>query len=284
MKKFSKIFALILAVVMMCLCLGGCSELDKMREQQAFFTEKDNADAITYNGETYLKIDKFANLPDPLYNSDYNSSIYVTNPDVPVLLSSSLGDWLDISADGNFLYGYIYTPFVTEYNGVYESSVESLYVKAELYDTVIAKIKEGIEYPLYGYSYYTYEEEDDYEGTLHYYYLNSDEIAAINKVIEEVKPTDDEEVIYNYSYALNFDKVSDDKFFGMYSYELYYNYYDGYYLSYYSDSLETYSYYKVPESLTEIFDEISSHCNRNAYGDPYLVDDYYYDSEDYYSF
>ncbi|MBQ2971530.1 MAG: hypothetical protein IJE16_03150 [Ruminococcus sp.] len=283
MKNKRKFLVLILALTMMCLCLTGCDELDTMREKHAFFVEEDNADAITYNGETYLKIEKTGNLPDPLYNNNDYSSVYVTNPDVPVLLSQSLGNWLDISADGNFLYGYIYTPFETEYSGVYESSVESLYVKDEFYDTVKAKIEEGIEYPMYGYSYYVYEDEDDFEGTSHYYYLNSDEIAAINKVIEEVKPTDNEDVIYDYYYVLNFDKVSADKFFGMYSYELYYNKYDGYYLSNYSESLDTHSYYKVPESMTEIFDEISSHCNGNAYGDPY-IENYAYDGEDYYAF
>ncbi len=266
MKNKRKFLVLILALTMMCLCLTGCAELDTMKEQQAFFTEEDNADAITYNGETYLKIDKTGNLPDPLYNRDHINTVYVTNPDVPVLLSNSFGDILNISDDGNFLYGYIYTPFESEYSGVYESSMESLYVKAELYDSVVAKIEEGIEYPLYGYNYYVYEDENDFEGTSHYYYLNSEEIAAINKVVEEVKPTENDETIYNYQYVLTFDKVSDDKLFAKNSYELYYNYYDGYYLNNYSESLGINSYYKVPESMTKIFDEITSHCNRNAYG------------------
>ncbi len=274
MKNKKKFLVLVLALTMMCLCLTGCDELDTMREQHAFFVEEDNADAITYNGETYLRIDKTGNLPDPLYNSNDFSSVYVTNPDVPVLLSTAFGEWLDISADGNFLYGYLYTPTKTEYDNVYQSAIECLYVKDELYDTVTAKIEEGIEYPLYGYSYYVYEDEDDFEGTLHYYYLNSDEIDAINKVVEEVKPVDGDEKIYDYYYVLAFDKVSDDKLFGMYSYELYYSDYDGYYLNYYSESLGTNSTYKVPESLTEIFDDITSHCNGNAYGDPY-VDVYY---------
>lgn len=259
MKKMSKIFALILAIIMMCLCLSGCDELDEMRKEQAFWLESGNADSLIYNGEIYKKIEG-TNLPDPLYNCSYEEQVYVTDPDVPVLLSQSYGEWLDISEDHNFMYGYIYGPYETEYYGVYESGTESLYCKDDMYDAVSSKIASGIEYTLYGYGYYTYDEEDDFYGKFNYYYLKNDEIKAINKVIEEVKPTEDDMINYNYEYLLTFDKVSDDKLFGKYSYELYYNNFDGYYLADYSEALGISTYYKVPDSLTKTFDKIASYC------------------------
>ena len=267
MKKMSKILAIILAVLMMCLCLGGCDEIDQMREEQAFWTDNDSADSIEYNGQIYKKIDVSTNVPDPLYNSTREKYISVTDMDVPVLLSNSFGDYLEVSDDENFIYGYVYHKNKTEYKGVYESSIESLYCKDDIYDAVVSKIKEGIEYTLYGYEYYTFDGEDDYVGKHHYYYLKDDEVKAVDKVINSVKPTEDDYVVYDYEYVLELDKVSDDKFFGKHTNELYYNAINGYYLGQYSESLGTYKYYKVPDKLTETFDNLASHEMKNRFED-----------------
>ncbi len=269
MKKLSKILALILAVLMMCLCLGGCDELDEMRKEQAFWVDNDSTDSITYNGQIYKKIDVSTTVPNPLYNCSDGKYVVVTDSDVPVLLAYSFGNYLNMNEDENFIYGYVNKPSKTEYVGVYESGNDYLYCKDDIYNSVVSKIKEGIEYTLYGYSYYTYDEEDDYYGVHHYYYLKDDEIKAVNKVVTSVTPTEDDVVVYDYEHVLELDKVSEDKFFGKYSYEVYYNAINGYYLGQYSESLGTYKYYKVPDKLTETFDKIASHEMENRYVDTF---------------
>lgn len=265
MKKLSRILAAILAVLMMCLCLGGCDELDEMRKEQAFWVDNDSTDSIEYNGQIYKKVDVSTTVPNPLYNSSNNKYVVVTDNDVPVLLADSFGDYLNMSEDENFIFGYVYKPSKTEYKGVYESGKDCLYCKDEIYDSVVSKIKEGIEYTLYGYEYYTFDSEEDYEGKHHYYYLKDDEVKAVDKVVASITPIEDDEILYDYEYVLELDKVSEDKFFGKYLYELYYNSINGYYLGQYSESLGTYKYYKVPDELTEIFDKFSSHSTENGY-------------------
>lgn len=267
MKKLSKILALILSVLMICLCLGGCDELDERRKEQAFWVDNNSTDSIEYNGQIYKKLDVSTTVPNPLYNRSNNKYVVVTDNDVPVLLADSFGDYLDMSDDENFIFGYVYKPSKTEYKGVYESGNNCLYCKDDIYDAVVSKIKEGIEYTLYGYGYYTYDEEDDYYGEYHYYYLKDDEIKAVDKVVTSVTPIEDDDVIYDYEHVVELDKVSKDKFFGKYAYELYYNSINGYYLGQYSESLGTYKYYKVPDKLTETFDKITAYEMENRYPD-----------------
>lgn len=276
MKKNIKFSVLIIALLMLCLCLTGCSELDTMREQQAFWTEKGSVDSITYNGIEYKRLPGY----DPPAPTGYQfQPVFVTDPDVPVLLSNEFSTYMNLSDDGNFLTCYVsMTPehdVITMYSTMYSALSNSYtsyeggdatYCKADIYDEVVAKIEEGIEYTSYGYEYWVLDEETgvhDYK----YYFLTDEQSDAINKVVEEVKPVPESEIPYKTLWIASLDKISEDKYFSKTSYEIYYDdYLEIYYVVYYSPSLGTHTHYEVPKKMNDIFDEISKQAvDSNTY-------------------
>lgn len=262
MKKTTKILTLILALLMIGLCLGGCDELDEMRKVQAFWTNEGSHDSITYDGVEYKKIDKTFILPDTSYNYSASTIITVTEKDVPVLLSDSFGDYMDMCESKNFIQGYV-SPVATDLNSLYspyDYGSDALFCKADIYDEIIEKIESGIEYTKYGYSYSYYVEEDD-EYTEGFYYLSDEEIDAINKTLSEVEPATDSDAAYDYSYLTSLVAISDDLYFGKDSYEIYTSGIN-YYLVHYSPSLDSYTSYKVPSELSDIFDNMTEYAQK----------------------
>ncbi len=259
MKNKTRFSVLILALVMMCLCLSGCDELDTMREYHAFWTETGKFDSITYDGTTYRKLDAF-DTPDPMYKSS-EQMVFVTEDDVPVLLSEECGTTMMLTEDKKFMQGMVYTSSYRPGSGLAENNV---YCRVDIYDEIKSRVNSGIEYTLYGYEYWVdYESKSDdgtyRESEYEYYYLKKDEIDAVNKVLNTVKPVDDSQVAYEYAYILGLDKVSSDKYFGKEGYEIYKDNAGDYYLAQYSIALETYTSYKVPDDLRETFDEFTKH-------------------------
>lgn len=250
MKKATKLSALMIALFMICLCLGGCDELDDMREKQAFWTTKGSIESITLDGEEYKRLPGYDN-PDPLYNvPDSGLAVNVTDPDVPVLLSDSFAEYMNLSADKNFITGSLYNIPVEWYDGYLPGS-DVIYCKTDIYDEVAEKINAGIEYTKYGFGCFEYDEEKMSDKRM-YYYLTDEENDAINTIIEKVKPLTNNEIANNI-YELSFDKISEDKYFGKASYELYSNGINTYYLAQYSNALDIYTCYEVPQEYNSIF-------------------------------
>lgn len=279
MKKNIKFSVLIIALLMLCLCLTGCSELDTMREQQAFWTEKGSIDSITYNGIEYKKLPGYE---PPAPTGHQFQPVFVTDADVPVLLSNELSTYMDLSDDGNFLTGFVtmtpehdvitmYTPLTNTSYSSYEGG-DATYCKADIYDEVVAKIEEGIEYTSYGYEYWVFNEETDTHD-YKYYFLTDEESSAINEVVEEVKPVPESDISYKTLWIASLDKISEDKYFAKTSYEIYYDdYLDTYYLVYYSPSLGTHTHYEVPKKMNDIYDKISE---KAVDGNNYYFEDTY---------
>lgn len=248
MKKNTKFLVLVLALVMICLCLTGCDELDQMREEQAVWTTKDSTDSITYKGTYYKKLD-IDNTPNPLYNQNISGTVYVTDPDVPVLLSNRFGEYFNISEDESFITGWLYT------DGYMFIGEEVLYCRADIYDYIMSKISEGVEYTKYGFGYYQWDEEE-LTDIWTYTYLTSEEINAVNKVLEEVEPVSDSNIAYNETYILSLDKVSENDYFGRCAFELYVDGTGTYYLVQYSETLDMHTHYEVPKEFSPIFEEL----------------------------
>ncbi|MBQ4129043.1 MAG: hypothetical protein IJD68_04650 [Ruminococcus sp.] len=259
MKKKTKLLVLLLALVMMCLCLSGCDELDDLKNQQAYWTDAGSPESITYKGEVYKRVHYKGNKPDVLYNSNYNIENYinVTEKDVPVLLSNYSGDTLEISSNGNFLSGYLYSRFKTEYENIYESGFDTLYCKEDIHKEISKAVEEGIEYPLFGYSIYAYDYEAD-EEKFEYHYLTKEESDIINEILDTVEPTtDDGYRLADYSVVASLDTVSEDKNFGVsYAYEINFDYLDTYYISSSDEYGLDYLYYKVPKKYNKFFKEL----------------------------
>lgn len=261
MKKNTKFLVLLLAMLLMCLCLTGCDELDEMREIQAFWTTQGSTDSITYNGVEYKKLPGYNN-PNPMYNSQYSKYIYVTDRDVPVLLSSRFSDIMDVSDDENFISGYCYTTDYYYSESYVSPDSEAVYCKSDIYDEVVEKINAGIEYTNYGFGYY-YWDEKEMTDIWEYYYLSSDETDAVNKVIENVEPITNSEIDYNNNYVLSLDKISEDKYFGKDSFDLYTDGLNTYYLVQYSEALDIHTCYKVPEELKPTFEKLEELVSTN---------------------
>lgn len=87
MKKVIKTVLVLLAVVGMLLCLCGCTGLENMRKNQAFSRENGE---ILWNGAVYKA------LPESEYlfvdTGYFDDTVYLTEPDVPVLLSVFFGN------------------------------------------------------------------------------------------------------------------------------------------------------------------------------------------------
>ena len=96
MKKILKTVAVILLVCSMLFAVTGCNYIDEMRANQGFW-QKDGS--ILFRGSEYILLPACEQL-DPEWDDAW---IYITEPDVPVLLSDKFGDWVDVSENGYFI-------------------------------------------------------------------------------------------------------------------------------------------------------------------------------------
>ncbi len=263
MKKILKISALGLAVIIMCMSFCGCAELDEQKESQAFWTEAGSKDSITYNGKTYklLENNEYHN---PQYNHGWGKTIFVTEPDVPILLSTDFGIDLQLSSDGTFISGYISDKYEEEINNPYifpfysESSLNYTtenghmvyYCDEEIYDEITAEIDKGINYTGYGYEYWSYDKNSS-EEAYNYCYLSDEDAKLLDKILKEVEPVQSA-LPYEYMSICMIDEVSEDKHFGKMTYELHYDTDGNFYLS---SSSETgiFTIYEIPEKYEDDF-------------------------------
>lgn len=187
MKKAIKIGIVLLILSVMCMSLCSCQALDDMRNNQAFWTDT-SKEEITYNGTNYKYIP--VSLTTELYPCDvYDSQLYlyITEKDVPVLLSST-GDNATISYDKNI---------ITRYSESGASNV--YYVEESMYDEVIDDIKNNKFDNYCVYQYVQTELQDhSYDYSFEYRMLNEEEQKAVEDVLENVKPV----IIEDYSYSL----------------------------------------------------------------------------------
>lgn len=269
MKKNTKFLVLLLALLMMCLCLTGCDELDELKKQQAIWVEKGDTSAFIYNGVEYKRID-VPNPPTPI--SRYYENIKITDPDVPVLLADRFSVMLDLSVDENFVFGYLCADYTDEYIGLsggvrgyaiyenssYDPTEEVLYCKADIYDDVINQINEGIEFSNYCYDYYKYNEELGYEEFF-LYTLTDEETELINNIEKTVEPF--ESYNYNSEYMFCLYKTNKDNMFFEESYDVYRNEDGSYYISKYDSNEDIVIEYKVPDEFKDKFDEF---CDRGV--------------------
>ena len=121
MHNWKRIAAAFLVVVQLFL-LCGCTALDEMRQNHAFVQDKD----IVWNGATYRLLPACDTLcPD----ADYETSIYATAPDVPVLLSFFYADnVLSPSQDGRFLISFF---------------EDMIYCREDQYEQIKQRIRDG---------------------------------------------------------------------------------------------------------------------------------------------
>ena len=243
MKKSFRQILLLLVVLLLLLSFTGCAGLDQMRQQQAFICEDGS---ILWNGCTYMP------LPESAYfmpTTSYASTIYTTEPDVPVLLSGILfKETLYASTDGRFLIN------------VKVSNITH-YCREDLYEEITARILAPFTPEIVCYSYNTY-------NTKRYYILTEEQTTAITQVVETTEPLPSIEGWYlDYDMVFRLYESSRDMLFQR-------AYLDigaignSYYLTLYTyeealNNAVPQGCYAVPEDFNPIFDEIISSI-RNA--------------------
>ena len=173
MKKIIRVTALIVSVILLCSLFTGCDMLDEMRRAHAVKDENGN---ILLNGNEYKYV-PFASLTS-LFNFEIIATrdIYVTEPDVPVLLSEGFYENSGcVSEDGKYIC-------------IYDENYDSIYYcRTDVYDTLIERLETPFEPEVLAYPYYYYDYEND-EEIYGNYTLTEEERKAVEDVLRSVEP------------------------------------------------------------------------------------------------
>lgn len=172
MKQFFKLIALVLAIAMVAATLCSCRSLDETKANQAFYTDSKKTE-ITLRENTYreLKIGKLSFINEWNYGYAQGNGCYVTEKDVPALLSSWYGDWYSINEDDSVMFVY-----------------GDAYVRKDKYDD-LKEVVENSKLDHYVFSYYS---DDYYYSNYHDYgyydtqknvIVDDDTAAAINRTL-----------------------------------------------------------------------------------------------------
>lgn len=164
MKKTKRLLALLVAVLL-CLSLCGCDRLDEMRKAHGFW-QKDGS--ILLNGHVYKKLPSVSDY----FNWDTNrEDIFVTDVDVPVLLSMMAGEPFSVSKGEIMLDGYDR-----------DTDAQVQYCRADKYDMVCTMLTGDFEVVTYGYYYYEPKTE-----TYKEYVLTASQKEGLAKVYATAK-------------------------------------------------------------------------------------------------
>ncbi|MBE6750355.1 MAG: hypothetical protein E7560_04250 [Ruminococcaceae bacterium] len=214
-------------VISLCLSLCSCQLIDDARAAHGIYTDKN----IQLGEDKYILLPYSYNLrPNYDYSSD---TIYATEPDVPVLLSSMLGTPLYKSNDGVFL--------IT----VDDELIETIYCKEDKYQEIIKYIENPIYLNRYYYE-YTVQDKKTYESSSEYYLLTKEETSVIDEIIRDGEVYEFEDLsLKNYEILVTLNNCADNiNFKG----DLYYDIYtiEGYYFLVETDN-ELVVYHRVPD-------------------------------------
>lgn len=140
MKKARRILCLMAALVL-CISLCGCVDLDELRAMRATMTEEGNVKLA--DGTEYKLLPECEELS-PKFEEYL--SVYITQEDLPLLLTTTSENYLDKSDDGLFLQTYF------EEDGYYKYIY---YCRTDIYDSVVDRIENGFTPDYCFYWYYT---------------------------------------------------------------------------------------------------------------------------------
>ncbi len=249
MKRRMRILALVLAVFCLCATLSGCKYLDNMRANHAKWID---VQTILWNDTEYKLLPKSDELR-PIY--DNYDNIYVTETDVPVLLSRLMGEWMEPCNEGLLLKG------------------DNIYCRADKYDEIVKRIQEGFVPDGCYYPYVDYESE--YWDTL-YYELKTDELEAVENVLATVQGEVLPEIAYpTYDYLIELELCTKDLLFSQHYVDIFVIN-DSYYLvDYVEDDMVM---YEVPDDMNDIFGKITKFLVESE--DDYWGKDYWDEEED----
>lgn len=144
MKRMKKLIAALLLCVLVLSC-AGCANLDEMKANHAVWTDEEQT-ALEWNGATYKKLPTSSAL-EIWDHSEKN--VFVTAPDVPVLLIEQFGSPLNCSKDEVLLQSIHWS----------ENDYPVFYCRADRYDELVKQITEGVQMPKIIYTYWSFEDD-----------------------------------------------------------------------------------------------------------------------------
>ena len=179
MKKIIRISALLLIAALTALSLCSCQSLDDQRSHHAFYTDDDHL-KIEFEGNTYHFIypGTYTIIND---NNIWNDTYYVTENDVPVLLSGWYGNYMYINKD--------------------KTIIETSVPLNELPDALKSAISEGVDK--------TGDTSHEWSRSNNYvYYIREDKYDKIESIIEDGEPDHYYFEFWSYSdYDLDYDDM-----------------------------------------------------------------------------
>lgn len=188
MEKTKKMICILCLICLLLPLLCGCKELDEMRAKQAFYDENGN---ILWNGAVYKQ------LPQGEYfqpHTSYENRVYVTEPDVPVLLHDLYYKDFLIANDEGLILG----------NGTDVFDLRRYYCREDRYEEIAKQLQGPFQGDMLCYYNWVYNEESgEYERTL--YRLTDEEWGVLRQVLETVEPmemSDGWELDYDYIVTL----------------------------------------------------------------------------------
>lgn len=189
MKKATRLIALFAALMLVCLSATGCNAIDEMRNNQAFYTE---TGGVKLRGTDYIP------LPHNEYfrpfKHDDSTVIRITEPDVPVLLSSEFGDYGTLYNDGEILYC---------------NYMDSYYCRVDKYPEYNAVLAAPFEPTGYCYTYHVLD-TDTMNYIEHIYQLTAEQAKAVDEILATVTPTvQDTNASYTYDYFVELNACDD---------------------------------------------------------------------------
>ena len=234
-------------VVLLCVSLCSCNTLDKMRAARAVIREDG---AILWNNAEYRPLPIQDDLVWERYELifDRGGTFFVTTEEVPVLLSEKYGYYGSSYNVGTILNAYHgEVPGVTYY--CLSSQYESITKELESIQALLAMYDSGISDSYY----YKYWYEENGDSITQTYYLNDEQMQAVNTVLTTVDPIAPEEPIGMIFNVILYDNAKFEHYFEA---NLAMTVTNDYYLS--DVNGEYGKYYIVPEEYNQIFDGIFS--------------------------
>ncbi|MDO4743452.1 MAG: hypothetical protein Q4B04_05410 [bacterium] len=229
MKKLFKILTITIAAFLICFCFSGCQMIDDAREAQFIRISEDK---IKSGDIEYILLPPCEYLrPVSAYEN-----VYITDADVPVLLSEFFGETYQKSEDQVFVFGY-------------SGDVITAYCRSDKYDEMSEKIKQGFNSTGYCYGYYNYEKQK-----MEYCKLTEHQAAAVDTVLSKVNPVVLPDMAsLDYVDVVDLEEFSNDVQFRRSAVDIGIKNDQYYLINYQNDSTMI---YQVPDNLAGVFKDI----------------------------
>lgn len=167
MKKIKRIIAVLLLCVIAVSC-AGCAELDEMRAHHAIWLDEAQL-TLDLNGVLYKRLPANSYFEIWTYEPE---DVFVTNADVPLLLSKQFGNRMCAGKDMIFL------------ESMWQETDRAVYYcREDHYDETVRQITQGVELDLIIYDFWSFETGKDITYT-----LTAEQKAAVETVLKS-KPT-----------------------------------------------------------------------------------------------